>query len=416
MPFGWPDLQRSIVDGKYFLKQFVREEDDMGLFIASAQDGALVDVRLTTAGDERRREWSERVSRSTTLADPHLVHDIATGETRIDGKTYLYLATENVQERLADVVAERTLTPDEAQAVVESVLTALDVLHGRGYTHGKVTTASIVAAGDSVKLLMGSVRTLPSDELESRRAVTADLRELAETTTEILTGKHELGAGAQLPSPFREFVRASFGTEECRSPTAAQLLGVLHGQPLTAPKPVVPEPTAERERLSVVPEPAPVVASQEPVRFRPGIATAVLAALLVLVIAVVAYRSIAGRDASGKSPVRTRTSDLPVTEPTRPSPVAPAQPSTAASAPAVRGRWALIAAAYNNYDGAARRAAQLRAKWKDGEVTVFPARGQGSRYFVVAGSTGSRREAERLLGRARALGFPPDTYVTRLQF
>ena len=241
MPGGWPDLLRSIIDGKYFLKQFLGEEDAVGVFLADSPDSTAVEVRLEQEGGGQQRSWPELVSRSAEVPHQYLLRYIAHGEARIDGNQYAFLVSEYVQERLGEVLTTRSLAPDEARFVVESVMNAVDHLHRRGFMHGSLIPASIVAAGDSVKLLTHTMRPLPADELEMRRAVTADLREFAETTTELLTGKRELGAGAQLPSPFREFVRSSFGTEECPSPTAAQLIGVLNGQPLSAPKRAVEE-------------------------------------------------------------------------------------------------------------------------------------------------------------------------------
>src|SRR5690606_36254403 len=136
MPFGWPDLLRSIVDGKYFLKQFLDEEGGAGRFLADAPDGTAVDVCLSPAEDSIRRTWAERVSLSANLTHRHLLRSIASGETRIDGNEYAYLVTEHIQERLTDVVTERTLTRDEAMGVAEALVQGLAYLHQRGYTHG----------------------------------------------------------------------------------------------------------------------------------------------------------------------------------------------------------------------------------------------------------------------------------------
>jgi cell division protein FtsN len=173
-------------------------------------------------------------------------------------------------------------------------------------------------------------------------------------------------------------------------------------------------------------------------RFRPGIPAMVLAGVLVLAVVIAGYRMMSGTASGNDVPVRTRVADVPAPEPARPSAVPAAvkqepaatatkpRPAAAAAAkqqPApqstpqgLRGPWAVVAAAYANYDAAERRAKQLARRWDEADVTVFPARGQGSKYMVVIASAGSSREAERLRGRARGAGMPSDTYVTRLRF
>jgi hypothetical protein len=184
---------------------------------------------------------------------------------------------------------------------------------------------------------------MPSDELEMRRAVTADLREFAGTISELLTGKRDLGAGGLLPQPFREFVRASFGTEDCPSPTAADLIRVLNGEPLCPP--VLPASTRQEP---LPPPPPPPVA--EPVRVRPNVATVGIAGVLVIALAVVAYRSIVVRPEPVAVPERARTGEA------RPSPVSPTLPSQRTTTQAARaGSWAVVAAAYRNYDAASKR-------------------------------------------------------------
>lgn len=369
MSVAWPDLLRSIVDGKYFLKQFVREEAETGLFLAEDPRRTQVDVYLVAEQNGRAQEWSDRASRSAALSHPNILRDVAAGETRIDGTQYSFLATEHVQEYLQEVVRDRKLSPDEAMVVTEGLLGALIHLHLKGYSHGRITVDQIVAANDSVKLIVPTVIPLPSDNLESRRAVTADLRELGETVTEILTGKRELEASAQLPAPFRDFVRASFGTEECPSPTASQLLGVLHGKPLPAvrkapakpsePEPVstpspipvsvaepisepVSEPTrevvvdesvSEREppRLEVVPPPD--LSATEPVRFKPATAVLAMTAVAVIALAIFGYQWITS-EPKREDGDRTRvTEPPPAVETPRPSPVSPTSASTVSPAP-----------------------------------------------------------------------------------
>jgi hypothetical protein len=76
--------------------------------------------------------------------------------------------------------------------------------------------------------------------------------------------------------------------------------------------------------------------------------------------------------------------------------------------------WAVIAATYNSWDSAQRRADSLKSRWQDCECTVYPSQGEGTRYYVLVGEGLKRNDADRLRDRGTAAGLPPDTYVSKL--
>lgn len=376
---------------------------------------------MVTLDAETARKWPERVSISKSLSHPHLLRELDHGETRIDGESYNYLVNERVEERLDDVLTERALTAEETRTVLEATLTALNHLHQRGYQHGNVRPASIVAARDQVKLLTGSARLMPAGDVDARRSMAGDLRELAETTTELLTRKRSVTVGASLPSPFGELVRASLGTHECPSPTAAQLLRVLEGKPLLPPEPVKPAEPKPGVAAVQLQEPAPVLQAHAR-RRRDGIFLAV-AVLLVLALALAAFRSDRGaRDTvvqQSEPPLQKPSpviSPAPVPAKELPRVQPKAEPARGATTSNDRGQWGVVAAIYRDYDAAARRAEKLSAQWKGAKPVIHPPRGKGKRYLVVLGSGMTQEQAERLRAAAQTAGMPRDSYVTRLQF
>jgi hypothetical protein len=84
------------------------------------------------------------------------------------------------------------------------------------------------------------------------------------------------------------------------------------------------------------------------------------------------------------------------------------------SAATQEGRWAVVGAIYNSYQGAARRAERIAERARAFRPEVFPAEGQGRRYMVVLGYADSRRDAEQLRAKAVGAGLPSDAYVTRI--
>jgi hypothetical protein len=72
--------------------------------------------------------------------------------------------------------------------------------------------------------------------------------------------------------------------------------------------------------------------------------------------------------------------------------------------------WAVVAAIYNKYEAAEERARSVSGF----HATVFPSKGEGSKYMVLLGSGLSYASARSLRDHAAAAGLPPDTYVTKL--
>jgi hypothetical protein len=72
--------------------------------------------------------------------------------------------------------------------------------------------------------------------------------------------------------------------------------------------------------------------------------------------------------------------------------------------------WAVVAAIYRNYDAAEHRARNVNGF----HATVFPSKGEGSKYMVLLGSGLTYANARTLRDQATAAGLPPDTYVTKL--
>jgi hypothetical protein len=72
--------------------------------------------------------------------------------------------------------------------------------------------------------------------------------------------------------------------------------------------------------------------------------------------------------------------------------------------------WAVVAAIYSKYDAAEQRARSVNGF----HATVFPAKGEGSKYMVLLGSGLTYENARAIRDQATAAGLPSDTYVTKL--
>ena len=73
--------------------------------------------------------------------------------------------------------------------------------------------------------------------------------------------------------------------------------------------------------------------------------------------------------------------------------------------------WAVVAAIYNKFDAAEQRAPLSVNGF---HATVFPAKGEGSKYMVLLGSGLTYASARALRDQATAAGLPSRPYVTKL--
>jgi hypothetical protein len=76
--------------------------------------------------------------------------------------------------------------------------------------------------------------------------------------------------------------------------------------------------------------------------------------------------------------------------------------------------WAVIAATYNAFGAASKRAASLRSQFTDCSCSVYPAEGKGAKYYVLVGAGLTRNAADDFRSKAVAAGLPADTYVTKI--
>ncbi len=455
------DLLRSVVAGKYFLRKTDSGPEDAPLFIADAPDGTPVHVRLARVGSPVAESWPAIAATSAALDHPNLLRYLDAGDTSIDGQPWHFIATELVSDRVADVLTDRALTPEETDAVVRAAIEALDYLHEHGYAHRDLSPEAIVAASDQIKLTGARIAPLPADEASARRALSSDLLALGETATMLLTRARGPEAAATLPVPFAEFVRATAGNSSCPHPTARQLLAVLDGGELIGTAPVVPAaadlparpepepepaipvsppsaavhldrdpepepepvrvfpaPPADPERAPAPPRPEPVaVPASETANWSPERHTAarrngtvLLAMLGISVLALIFWLVLRPKS----EPPATATA-APQPRPAVETPTRARAPEPRTAAPALRGEWGVVAATYAEHSAALKRAEQL-ARQSRMQPVVLPAAGQGTRYYVILGSAPTRKEAERIRSQARAAGMPRDTYVTRLRF
>ena len=192
---------------------------------------------------------------------------------------------ECAEENLAQILPGRPLTPAEARAMLESVLDALAYIHGKGFVHGHIKPANIMASGDQLKVSSDGLRReggspdgfghqAPYDPPEYASGIlpmsqsmspAGDVWSLGMTLVETLTqslpvariSEHQDPLLPQtLPEPFLEIARHCLLRDPQSRWTVAQIAARLEGRaPMSRVRTVLPEiHTPETTAQPIVPK------------------------------------------------------------------------------------------------------------------------------------------------------------------
>ena len=147
------DWVGRVIDGRFTLLQWLGGSGWSGVFLTElgepGSEKAAIKLIPADAGAEACiAGWAL----TATLSHPHLMRLLHAGRCQIDTVPLLYSVTEYADEVLSQILPERPLTPSEAGEMLDAVLDALSYLHGKGFVHGHLKPANIMAVGDRLKL------------------------------------------------------------------------------------------------------------------------------------------------------------------------------------------------------------------------------------------------------------------------
>jgi eukaryotic-like serine/threonine-protein kinase len=231
----------QIVDGIFPLKKFLGETDHSAVFLTEYREGELkkAAIKLIAAdpatAETKLSEWRT----AAQLSHPNLLRVWRTGRCKLDGEELLYLVMEYAEENLADILPERPLTPEETRDMLSPVLGALGYLHSKGYVHGSLKPANILASGDQLKISSDAIARIgeaksvpkrpgvydPPEAISGMLTPASDVWSLGTTLVEVLTQRvpewqpgpqREPLVPANLPAPFLEIARQCLRLEPHR--------------------------------------------------------------------------------------------------------------------------------------------------------------------------------------------------------
>jgi TonB family protein len=323
---SWKDWEGRILHDQFRLERYLGGSESSAVFLTRYGDGAqqAAAIKVVLADSVDRELLLPRWERAASLSHPGLVRLFDMGSCDSGGASLLYLVMEYAEEKLADVLEQRPLTPAETREVIELILNALEYIHSRDLVHGCVRPSNILGVADQLKISSDGLRAAgePSaaprnrsvyDPPESATGIVSpagDVWSLGITLVEALTQRPPLRKRPQrrppvlpasLPPLFLDLAHQCLQPDPSRRQTATRL--------------------AERLRQSLPPETVLTVAPRPSLRLW---RYAIPAAVIVLALSGVLLR----RPHQVPAPVAPFASTLdPTTPPLSAQPQAPPAPA-----------------------------------------------------------------------------------------
>ncbi len=292
----------QIVEGIFPLRQYLGGSDHSAVFLTEYGGGKPQEAAIKlfpadpVTADLQLSSWEF----AGQLSHPNLLQLFRSGRCRLDGNDLLYLVMEYAEEDLSQILPQRALTPEETRDMLCPVLDALEYLHGKGFVHGDLKPANILASGDQLKLSSDTISRAGEAQASSKRpgvydppeaisgmlTPAADVWSLGATLVEVLTQRlpewqpgpnREPVVPANLPAPFLEIARQCLRLEPQRRASIADIAARLNSRAAVASASasasvsgLSPSPSAVAMAGQVSPlKPQPIASLPEPIRGAP---------------------------------------------------------------------------------------------------------------------------------------------------
>jgi len=281
----WTRWQGQLINATFPLGRCLGSSDHSGVFLTTSTTRGPADVAIKLVPTNRALAelMLPRWKRAGSIAHPNLLPLVQWGGTQLEGLPYLYVLMEYADQTLAQLLAHRALTDDEAREMLLPILDALAFLHGQDMVQGQLKPTNILVVGDRLKLATDTVRRLsegaisthaptPYDPPEARQGSTspaADIWALGVTLFEALTrrlpsGLGEPGEAPVLPADFspafRDVVARCLSPDAQNRPTLTELTAFTRGP---SPEPVAAA-TIEIPALTLPEPPTPAATTAAP--------------------------------------------------------------------------------------------------------------------------------------------------------
>jgi len=329
-------LQGETVDGKFEIGEYLGGSNHSAVFRTQYGDIRPKDaaIKLVPAPAGAAEAQLSRWRLAANFSHPHLVQILQMGRCEAGNAAMLYVLTELASENLAEIIPERPLTTEEARELLEHVVDALGFIHRRGFVHGHIKPANIMAVGEELKLSSDGICRLgedieaagppglydPPEGTSNGASPAADMWSLGVTLVQVLTQRLPTWNPSDrkdpilpeaLPAPFLDIVRHCLRRDPKNRWSAATV--AAHLPRLTPPPRGAAQPRdVAKAPAMTVPVEAPRGGADAPVPQRYVVGAAALAVVLVVIFAgsKIIGRHPAGQ-VTGEISANASTSDEP---------------------------------------------------------------------------------------------------------
>jgi serine/threonine protein kinase len=154
MTEAWKQWEGQVVKQEFHLRQYLGGSDDQAVFLTDfgEQEPQRAAIKLIAADPENAELQLSRWELAAKLSHPHLIRLFQMGRCQLANIGLLYVVMEYADEALSQILPHRPLTPAESRDMLAHVLDVLAYLHSKGFVHGHIKPANIMALDDQLKV------------------------------------------------------------------------------------------------------------------------------------------------------------------------------------------------------------------------------------------------------------------------
>src|SRR5579859_492098 len=249
---AWEQWEGQVVNGVFRLGEYLGGDECSAVFLTEVvqREPKKAAIKLVPADSENAELQLSSWHLAAKLSHPHLMQLFSMGHCQLGEMELLYVVMEYAEENLSQVLGERPLASEEAREMLEPVLDALAFLHSKGFVHGHMKPANIMAVDNQLKIsidglcrvsepsgVRGKLTGYDPPELAGGELQPAsDVWSLGITLVEVLTQRVPVWARAgredpvvprSLPPPFLDLARHCLVRDPGRRSTVADLADEL---------------------------------------------------------------------------------------------------------------------------------------------------------------------------------------------
>ena len=259
MPNSWEQWEGQVVNGTFRLDKYLGGGECSAVFLTEValREPQKAAIKLIWTDSENADLQLSYWDQAIKLSHPHLMQLFGMGRCQLGDAKLLYVLMEYAEESLSQVLAERPITAEEAREMLEPALDALAYVHSKGFVHGHMKPANIMAVNDQLKIASDGIRQVGEPDVIRKILAAYDPPEFAKgtflpagdvwavgmTVVEALTqrapvwersGRKEPVVPRTLPAPFRDLARHCLARDPQRRYTVADIAAAL--RPAAAPQ------------------------------------------------------------------------------------------------------------------------------------------------------------------------------------